>query len=212
MAFHTIVLDAKLEQALPALVDGIVSDRFSTMDAKLMQRPGDHFVSVPFNLVVLITLGLISVHNRRLGRIISFIAVATYLCSTVQQISVYSGATWREKPCSEVTQLDVTDFLILGLVRWISSLLFAAFVCKAVRRVLPASDVARIVRSNWFIVLPICAAVVYRGASELATLLPVTGDWGIYYHFGSAQVMEGVRAAFQGKDTLKSSCMGNVVN
>ena len=162
-------------------------------------RPGDHFVSIPFNLVILVTLGLISVHSRRLGCIISFIALGTYLYSTGEQNSVYSEAAWREKPCSEVTQLDVTDFLILGLVRWISSLLFAAFVCKAVRRVLPASDVARIVCSKWYIVLPICGAMVYRGASEWATLRPVTGDWGIYYHFGSALLLESVRAAFQGK-------------
>lgn len=186
-----------------ALGDSIGSGRFSTMDVILMQRPGDHFVSVPFNLVVLITLGLISVHSRRLGCIISCIAVATYFCSTVKQSSVYSDAAWREKlPCSEVTQLDVSDFLTLGLVRWISSLLFAAFVCKAVCRVLPVNDVARIIRSNWFIVLPICAAVVYRGKSELDTLGPITGDWGIYYHFGSAHLMEGVRAAFQGKHTF----------
>lgn len=171
------------------------------MDAELVQRPGDHFVSLPFNLVILVTLGLISVHSRRLGCLICFIAFGTYLYSTVKQNSVYNEATWREQlgvPCSAVTQLDVSDFLVLGLVRWISSLLFAAFVCKAVCRLLRASNVPRILRRTSFTVIPTCAAVLYREVSELNTLRPITGDWGIYYHFGFAQVMEAVRAALQG--------------
>ena len=176
----------------------------TTMDANLVLRPGDHFVSIPFNLVILVTLGLISVHSRRLGCAISVIALGTYLYGTAKQNSVYTEAAWRGKPCSEVTQLDVSEFLILGLVRWISSLIFAAFVCKAVCRVLPLTDVAKILRSKWLIttivVLPICAAMVYRGKSELDTLRPVTGDWGIYYHFGSGLFLESVRAAFQGKN------------
>ena len=161
-------------------------------------RPGDNFVSLPFNLVVLIALGLISAHSRRFACLICFCAIFIHLRSTAEQKAVYSAATWKHLPAAKVTQSDVSDFLIFGLVRWISSFIFGASVCRVICRLVPNADVVAIVRGTWFTTLLVCGAVLFRGGSEYDTLRLVTGDWGIYYHFWSAQVMESIRAAFQG--------------
>ena len=161
--------------------------------------PGDNFVSVPFNLVVLIALRLTLVRSRLFGCLICCLAIAIHVCSTINQRSVLANATWRDAPATEVvTQSDVYDYLVFGLVRWVASAMCDVFVCKSIVRILSLRAVVATICKKWLVVLPICVAVFLRGWTDFTTLRPITNDWGIYFYFTSAQVMDGARAAFQG--------------
>ena len=167
-------------------------------------RPGDLFVSVPFNAVVLVTWGLISVHSHRLSCLISILAVAVYLISTVQLQRVYAEATWKHLPASKVSEADVTEFLILGLVRWISSLLFSASVIKVVCRLIPFAELFNerisVTRLAW---IAVGAVILFyfriaTGGAEWDMLQPISRNKSIHYHFISSLLGGCLRATFQG--------------
>ena len=176
-----------------------------TATAEPVPLPGDKFVSVPFNVVVLISWGLVSVRSRKLACFIAALALAVNLYITYQLTEVYAVATWRKIPAADVTQEDVTEFLILGLVRWISSLLYSASVCKLMVRFLPFADIfskqldvnelARIV----YIALALFVAFRYTpGGAELETLRTITRDWSIYWYYYISQLGDCLRAVLQG--------------
>ena len=166
--------------------------------------PGDNFVSVQFNLVLLIVLGLASVRSRRLACLVCCIAILIHLCSIYKQNRILLNAAWKDAPARRVTQSDVYDYLVLELVRRVASLIYAIFVCKSIARILSHRLVVATVCEKWLWVLPICAVVFLRAWRDFLTLRSITNDRGIYFYFISAQMMDAIRAAFQGINYSKS--------
>ena len=175
--------------------------------AEAKSLPGDRFVSVPFNAVVLISWGLVSVHSRRLACFIAVLAAVINLHVTYQLTEVYAAAAWKNLPAADVTQKDVTDFLILGLVRWVSSLLYSASVCKLMVRFLPFADlfnkrldVNELARIVYVASALFVAYEVVSGGEEweLETLQSITQDWSIYWYFYTSQWGDCLRAVLQG--------------
>lgn len=173
-----------------------------------LSYPGDKFVSIPFNAVVFVTFGLISVHDRRFACLISIIAFLVCILVVSDQEKVYAEAAWKHKPAADVSQTEVTEFLTLSLCRWIASFLYSVSVIKVLWRLLPISlsnvfKQGSISNHGWIIVgsavLFAFHLATYRDSAELSKILPITGDWSIYYYFYSSRLAESVCVGFQGK-------------
>ena len=174
--------------------------------------PVEKFVSIPFNVVVLVTFGVISVHNRFFACLISISAFAMCILATQWQEDVYAEAAWKDVPAAKISQEDVKRFLTFGLDRWISSFLYHALAIKVLWRLVPISsaDVAKLLKQDgptgkttWTIIFvgafffAFHLAADWDGA-ELSIVQSITGDWSIYYHYYAFRLAESLCFAFQG--------------
>ena len=167
--------------------------------------PGDNFVNPLFNSVVLIALGIVSVKSRPLACLICCIAMVTLLYSTWARNLTLSTAPWRTAPATSITPDDVYEFLMLSLVRWVASTIFAAFNVRWVWSLLKPTSLKSTLCQNWFPILFFCVAVFYRGWRELLSFKAVSNDWGLVFHFLMAQVMDTARAGLQGMSAVQLS-------
>lgn len=159
---------------------------------------GDDFVNPLFNSVVLIALGIVSVKSRQLACLISCIATVMLYYSTWARDHAFATASWRTAPAVSITPDDVYEFLMLSLVRWVASAIFAAFDMRWALSLLTTTTLKSTLRQNWFPVLFFCVAVFSRGWSEFFSFKDVSNDWGLIFHFMMAQVMDTARAGLQG--------------
>ena len=131
--------------------------------------------------------------------LISF-AISIHLYNTYLQNSLLLNTAWKGAPAIVFTQSEIYEYLVLGLFRWIASFIYSVFVCKTIARILPLHVVVATVFEKWFVVLPICAEIFLHAGRDFSSLRPITNDRGIYFYLISAQMIDAVRAAFQGKD------------
>lgn len=158
--------------------------------------PSHKFVSEPFNAVLFVAGSLILVHSRWMAILNSVLAVAVYLLSTAEFWKVYAVAAWKDLPAWEVSEADVTDFLILGLVRWVSSVFYSGSVVR-----LLCSDFSK---PRWFVGMILgCTVFIFwlrfcTGGAEWDMLQQVSCDKSVNYYFILSQLGECFRVAFQG--------------
>ena len=157
-----------------------------------------------FNSVVLVTGGIILVKNRRLACLICCIAIAIHLCSTGARDNALSTASWRTAPATSITSDDVYQFLMLSLVRWVASTIVAALAVRLIVHQLTLSALRSMLLQyqKWFIILPVCGTVFFRGWSEFCSFKAFSNDWGLVFYFTMAQLMDAARAALQGIVTV----------
>lgn len=174
--------------------------RVSLLYVPTFISPGDEFVNPLFNTVVLVTGGIVLVKSRQLACLICCIAIAIHLCSTRARDNALSTASWRTAPVVTVKPDDVYEYLMLSLVRWVASAIVAAFAIRLIAHQLTLSTLASMLLQyqKWFIILPVCGTVFIRGWSEFYSFKDVSNDWGLIFHFTTAQLMDTTRVALQG--------------
>ena len=104
-------------------------------------------ISPPFNAVWVVALGLFSVRSRRFGCFLALCAFAVCLLITSQQGKIYLQSVGSSAPIANVSEPGgIRRYLQFCLARWMSTVLFSAFVLRAVYRVLPFPRVGCYIR------------------------------------------------------------------
>jgi len=180
---------------------------FSPHSANFLLPTGDNFINPPFNSVVLIVLGIVSVKSRHLACLICCTAIVTLLYSTQARNLALSTAPWRTAPGSSITAPDdVYEFLKLSLVRWVASTIVAALNMRLVWSLLKPTTLKSTLHQNWLPILFFCVAVFSCGWSELLSFKAVSNDSGLVFHFIMAQVTDTARAGLQGMCAVVTVC------
>ena len=125
-------------------------------------------ISAPFNLVVPIILGVLAVHNKMLDCLWCSAAIVTHFYGILQK--------------SDDAEVD-------KLVRWLSEVTVAGFVCKSLCRVVAKE---KALRRTWPWYLLAALSVCFLGFREECI---TTINLEIYYL--STCVMQALRAALQ---------------
>ena len=153
-------------------------------------------ISPPFNAVWVVVLGLFSVRSRRFACFLALCAFAVCLLITSQQGKIYLQSVGGSAPIANVSEPGgIRRYLQFCLARWMSTVLFSAFVLKAVYRVLPFPRVGCYIRVAF---LALLLYIIRAGGDETSTLNSVSTDWGVRFYLQSSLLLESARAAVQG--------------
>ena len=163
-----------------------------------MGSPLDHpdcpFVSVPFNAVLLVLMGLAYAHNRHLTRFCSYSSFFIHLFLAIQQVSINSNTI--HLPVTAYPETESSEYLVVVLALWIASILCSAFVSRVIFQNLPAVNASTVA----------CSVVFFLGyffvrtafGPETTNLLHITEDWSIFFYLFFSQATESIRGTMQG--------------
>ena len=153
------------------------------------------FVSLPFNAVLMVVMGLANARNQTLKRLVSYCSFVSYLFLTVQQENLHSDATGElHLPVTAYPDTDESEYLVLGLARWVASILCSAFVMKAIFQVLPTVKI-----SAFSVAIFLAFFMVRVSGPETKNLLLITEDQNVFLYLWFSQTTECIRVAMQGK-------------
>ena len=162
-----------------------------------METLPDHsdcpFVSVPFNAVLLVAMGLAYAHNRHIARFCSYSSFFIHLLLAVQQENVHSNKI--HLPVTAYPETKSSEYLVAVLALWIASILCSAFVSRVIFQNLPAVSASTVACSvAVFLVFFLLRAF----GPETTNLLNITEDWSILFYLFFSQVTGSIRGAMQG--------------
>ena len=176
--------------------------------AGVVPSGSDPFVSPPFNLVLVVVLGLVFAHNRHLS---CFCAVCAFLglqfLSKLRQDTEYS---WQfhlpvVKFPDSAEDYAESESGVLQLACSVASMLWSAQVCRALWRILPAATPMRTV----MFVAAFAVFFIFRAEAlgvEMADLWARNRDLSVSWYLLCSQGVESLRAALQGIHTRSLIC------
>ena len=170
------------------------------MDGALEGPSNCPFVSPSFNLILLVLLGLVFAHSRQLACFYAVCAYLGLLLLTKQQESLKDDSDWNLRvPIVAFAGLKDSEYLVLGLARYVASILWSALVSRAVYSLLPTirPSLAAIFAATFFLLFTTRAL----GPETRSFWSRSRHDMSLFFYLLCSHGLESFRGAMQGVAT-----------
>ena len=167
------------------------------MDGALEGPSNCPFVSPSFNLILLVLLGLVFAHSRQLACFYAVCAYLGLLLLTKQQESLKDENL--RVPIVAFAGLKDSEYLVLGLARYVASILWSALVSRAVYSLLPTirPSLAAIFAATFFLLF----ATRALGPETRSFWSRSRHDMSLLFYLLCSHGLESFRGAMQGVAT-----------